>query len=211
VKRRLLAAPVALIALCWAAPVAQADTHSFTITGVALAADSIFFGVNVMSPSAPCGTYAVCIDPTICFATLNCNPGDTGAVVAASIAAAINAQCAGAGFSAVVAGAATVTITGPAAVPFDCCLFLGTETALCAGGPNDTVALSSGGVSCTVNNVCDGVTCNEYAPQVGGLQFNAPLVVVPVMSSWGLAALAGVLMVLGALFVRRAKSTGAFA
>jgi hypothetical protein len=91
----------------------------------------------------------------------DCEAADNAAVVAAKLADAINAGCASSGYAA-VAEANILTISAPS--DFECCFATADMIPSCGLG----VSLSN---ECSVNNVCNGVSCDEIAPHTSGLQF----------------------------------------
>ena len=162
--------PTALVLLSAAAPAASAQQQSqIDITGEVIAVDGYVQLGFFSPPSPPCGINFNGFPGIWCTDEVDCSPFETGAAVAANLAAAINVAvsgCNGAnpGFSAVAAGGA-LTITGPAGTGFVCCLST-SEVAFCGAPGAQSVPLDG----CVITNVCNGIQCDENLAHVSGLQ-----------------------------------------
>ena len=198
---------LAIIALAMLTTDAAAQPYALTITvdpsGVAIASDWVYLSLNPPPPQVFCDNWSP-------YQTYNCPVdvyvvmGDTAKVVAEKITNLINSHplCRDSGYRASVTGVDSnqVFIVGPS--KFVCLMSSENEMLGCGGSGLDALYLDP---DCDVNNVCNGIACDEAGPQlIQGLghSFTAEeSPPIPTVSEWGLIAVVVLLLVGGALLM----------
>jgi hypothetical protein len=185
-----------------AVPAAQ-QTQVITVEGQAQV-DAPFDISLRPDVASPCGIYFFTSPPPgACARVVLVSAGDAGAQVATKIANTINnwAPCTALGYGATAIGH-RVFVSGPA--PFDLAVNAFDETGTCAGAPDNLPFDGLWLTNCAVNNLGNGIECDEGAPHTEGLRLSAVVTsVVPTLPTWALGAL--VAGALGLWRVRRAS------
>jgi len=183
------------------------ESRVITVTGQAQV-DAPFDILIRPETASPCDVYFdTTAPPPGCGRVVLVTAGDTGAQVAAKIESTINnwAPCTGLGYSA-AAVSNQVTVTGPA--PFDLAVNAFDEMGTCAGAPANAPFDGLWITSCQVNNLGNGVACDENTPHTGGLQISASAPTeIPTLPAWAFAALF-VLLSLLSLYALRGRPVG---
>lgn len=164
--------PLSLLALSTLA--GAQETLTLTIEGTALvdAPFSICLGPDAESP---CGQYFFTNDLVVvggCARGVLVEAGDDGPLVAARVADTINTwtPCTNLGFSA-TAQNNQVFVSGP--VPFDLAVNAFDEMGTCGGSQPNTPFDGLWLTACQVNNLGNGIPCDEAEPHTGGLSLSA--------------------------------------